>query len=1189
MRLSSKIRRPFATIFYFIATGSSLVRADTPVCGTISSSTVWSLAGSPYIVTCDVRVEGAGSPILTIEPGVTVKFNSGRALIIGQLSPGEIQAAGTSVSRITFTANSVSPSAGFWRGIGLYWRTAATSRINFATVGYGGSSAAGTGGISVDGVSLAIDNGLIQSNQWAGVVVTGTASVAITNSTLSQNDIGVRAGVVVTDTASVAITNSTLNQNDIGVRITGPASATVTGSQVSGGGIGVFAESFLTVFPSASVSLQTVQIQNNWASGISLDPKSQFGTFSAVTLTGNGLNNSIQIRPGSSDGDVTWRNSALIPYVVTGGVGICSTVAPAPVLTLEAGVTLRFNAGTELNVGSAGCPGGLQANGTVGNPITFTANSTMPTPGFWNGILLSSAATATSRIVNATVSYAGVDQPFPFGLHTGGVHIQGSSPMIQNTTVQNCLWAGISVVGSGSPTISGSTLSSNPIGLIMDYPASASLQSLTLSNNTGYAMKMDPRITLGTVSGLSATGNGTNAIQLFPATGDLDVSTTWRNTGPVPVPYDLVFGVRVQKATAPVPLLTIEAGVVVRFQATGFLSIGEQYPGELQAVGAAGNPIIFTANTTSPQPGFWWGLRFFSRSTSASRVAYLNVSYAGGCSCNKGGIHVESSSPRIENVTVETDALAGITVNGGNPIITGSTSRANPYGIWIVSGSATVDHTTLTGNTVGGIVVSNGSPVISNCNFTNAVGSFGLRNGAPAVLIDARYNWWNSATGPSGSGPGSGEQISAGVTYEPWLAAGNSTPQFVTSSTRLGRAFNPSIENMSVSFATALAGNWNVRILNLSGLAFRTISGSGSSGTAQWDGRNDIGDPQPDGRYYYQIESTTLGGDSAAPVRGFTTLDRTLSLSNFRLIQDVREFNPASGGRVTYTSDVPFTLTERLWIENRSGGVVRTFAPVVRSDGIYNDIWDGRDQVGSFLLDGPYFVVAELTQGANTLRYDLRNQFLNDYSDFMRGPIDPADPFTNRPYTLSYNFGQPGNVTIAFSPQPAGQLPANCDPPQFCLLRDEYQESGPHTFRWSGADGTGRFRSDIRQVAVVTYRHLFSKNAVVLFGTSPPISNLQVTPSYFGPATGTTQTVSFTLGGTRSANITVIFQNQESGSILHTVTLLNQLPGTITTPPWDGRAGNGMWVAPGPYTITVTAVDTLGNQVQGQTLTNIQY
>lgn len=49
--------------------------ADTNVGGNITTNTTWTLAGSPYIATKDIYVSGSGAPVLTIELGVTVKFN----------------------------------------------------------------------------------------------------------------------------------------------------------------------------------------------------------------------------------------------------------------------------------------------------------------------------------------------------------------------------------------------------------------------------------------------------------------------------------------------------------------------------------------------------------------------------------------------------------------------------------------------------------------------------------------------------------------------------------------------------------------------------------------------------------------------------------------------------------------------------------------------------------------------------------------------------------------------------------------------------------------------------------------------------------------------------------------------------------------------------------------------------------
>lgn len=85
--------------------------------------------------------------------------------------------------------------------------------------------------------------------------------------------------------------------------------------------------------------------------------------------------------------------------------------------------------------------------------------------------------------------------------------------------------------------------------------------------------------------------------------------------------------------TEPVPLLTIEPGVTVRFGPEGRLHIGSSgIIGALSAIGTADEPITFTSVAAEPAAGDWWGLYFWHTPDERSRLDHVVVEYAGGVS-----------------------------------------------------------------------------------------------------------------------------------------------------------------------------------------------------------------------------------------------------------------------------------------------------------------------------------------------------------------------------------------------------------------------------------------------------------------------------------------------------------------------------------------------------------------------------
>ncbi len=91
-----------------ISLTNNYLNAQTNVSGIISVNTTWTASGNPYNVTGNVLINTGIT--LTIEPGVTVKFDNLKALQIN----GQLVAIGTNSNYITFTSSNSAPAAGDW-------------------------------------------------------------------------------------------------------------------------------------------------------------------------------------------------------------------------------------------------------------------------------------------------------------------------------------------------------------------------------------------------------------------------------------------------------------------------------------------------------------------------------------------------------------------------------------------------------------------------------------------------------------------------------------------------------------------------------------------------------------------------------------------------------------------------------------------------------------------------------------------------------------------------------------------------------------------------------------------------------------------------------------------------------------------------------------------------------------------
>lgn len=111
---------------------------------TIRQSAVWKNLGVPYHLADDqdLRVDGPTGPVLTISPGVTIRFGRGAGISVGYDAEGGLVLDGNAeATRITLRPAGTDESPAQWRGIYLGPRfNRSATRLRFATLRNAGQS-----------------------------------------------------------------------------------------------------------------------------------------------------------------------------------------------------------------------------------------------------------------------------------------------------------------------------------------------------------------------------------------------------------------------------------------------------------------------------------------------------------------------------------------------------------------------------------------------------------------------------------------------------------------------------------------------------------------------------------------------------------------------------------------------------------------------------------------------------------------------------------------------------------------------------------------------------------------------------------------------------------------------------------------------------------------------------------------
>ena len=215
----------FTSFLSILLVLSPSVSAATYVGGDIDEDTTWDDDGSPYIVTSNIHV--LEDVILKIDPGVTVKFNNDKKIVVD----GLFYANGTATDKITFTSNNSSPQKGDWYTIRLRTEENNIEHSNIEYASYGIF-------MTYYGTNNTVTNTTITDSEIDGIYITNSDGNHLKDITVKDSD---RYGITVYQSENTIIENALITGNNyFGINLNSSKYTTISNSNISNNeGIGI--------------------------------------------------------------------------------------------------------------------------------------------------------------------------------------------------------------------------------------------------------------------------------------------------------------------------------------------------------------------------------------------------------------------------------------------------------------------------------------------------------------------------------------------------------------------------------------------------------------------------------------------------------------------------------------------------------------------------------------------------------------------------------------------------------------------------------------------------------------------------------------------------------------------------------------------------------------------------------------
>jgi hypothetical protein len=156
----------------------------------ITASVTWPHLNIPFALAGDISVfKPSLGDTLTLEPGITLAFDLGVQLQIGQDGyPGTLLAAGLADSAITFTSNADTVAPGDWADI--FCDSLGTAKLTYCLVENGGGGSHGASIYATAGGILELSRCTVRRSGGDGIACWGSDSTVVSGCLVTENQIG---------------------------------------------------------------------------------------------------------------------------------------------------------------------------------------------------------------------------------------------------------------------------------------------------------------------------------------------------------------------------------------------------------------------------------------------------------------------------------------------------------------------------------------------------------------------------------------------------------------------------------------------------------------------------------------------------------------------------------------------------------------------------------------------------------------------------------------------------------------------------------------------------------------------------------------------------------------------------------------------------------------------------------------